>query len=88
MVHCPARQCIAGFWGGALMSSQPPQFITGDFEYRIINETTVRVTCGDFFDVAIPIADLDKGIRRYQRIKAEFFRQSAEVVPLRGHAAS
>jgi hypothetical protein len=69
------------------MSSQPPQFLSGDFEYRIINETTVRVTCGDFFDVAIPIRDLDRGIARYMLVKHEYERRSAEVVPLRGHAA-
>ena len=74
-----------------LMSSQAPQFIAGDFAYEIINETTVRVTCGDFFDVCVPIRDLDRGIVRYQRVRAEYFAKRADVLPIKGrrkaHAA-
>lgn len=66
-------------------------FIFGDFHYEIINDQTVRVTCGEDFDVCIPIRDLDRGVARYERTKAEWRARRAEVVDLRakrrGHAA-
>jgi hypothetical protein len=60
-----------------------PPFVSGEFKYQIINDRTVRVSCGDNFDICIPMDDLDRGVASYQRAKAEFFAKRAEVIPLK-----
>jgi hypothetical protein len=60
-----------------------PPFVSGEFKYRIVNDRTVRVSCGDNFDICIPMDDLDRGVASYQRAKAEFFAKRAEVIPLK-----
>jgi hypothetical protein len=60
-----------------------PPFVSGEFKYQIINDRTVRVSCGDNFDICIPMDDLDRGVASYQRAKAEFYAKRAEVIPLK-----
>jgi hypothetical protein len=63
-----------------------PAFVSGEFRYQIINDRTVRVTCGDSFDICIPIADMDRGVAAYAKAKAVWAVDQlhrGEVVPIK-----
>lgn len=64
-----------------------PPFVSGVFRYRIINDRTVRVTCGASFDICIPIEDLDRGVTAYAKAKAEWAvdqLQRGDVIQIKG----
>jgi hypothetical protein len=70
-----------------LMLKDLPPFVSGEFKYRIVNDRTVRVSCGDNFDICIPMDDLDRGVTAYAKAKAQWAVDQlhrGEVVPIKG----
>lgn len=65
-----------------------PKFVFGDFEYEVIADNVIRISCGPEWEMATTFRDFRRGARRGLKCIEDYEAKCAQVVPIkRGHAA-